>query len=62
MEETFYAVQQVINGRSGTQPTIFSSLDDAREYATMLDGMADKHRSDDFKIEYRLYEVKELKW
>ena len=60
MAETFYAVQQVINGREGVFPTKVSSLDDAKEFINELKKGSDHLGCTDLKIEYRVYEVKEL--
>lgn len=59
MGETFYAVQQVINGRPGVTTKI-ETLDDAIEFANILLSKSIGHEKDDFKIEYRIYEVKEV--
>ena len=60
MEETFYAVQQVFNGRAGTLPTKVSTLDDAREFINMLKKGSEKLGPSDLEIEYHVYEVKEV--
>ena len=60
MGETFYAVQQVVNGRSGCLPAKVETLDDARNFIDTMrtyDGALDHSK---IKIEYRVYEVKEI--
>jgi hypothetical protein len=59
MGGTFYAVQQVINGRPGVTSKI-ETLDGAIEFAYFLRSKSIGHEKDDFKIEYRIYEVKEV--
>lgn len=56
MEETFYAVQYIINDRAGTLPSKFSSKDDAISYAKKLNNL----ETDGVKTEVRLYEVKKI--
>lgn len=60
MGETFYAVQQVINGRAGTLPTKIASLDEAHEFINELTRHSAKLGPTDLKIEYHIYEVKEI--
>lgn len=60
MGDTFYAVQQVINGRSGCFPTKVDTLDDAREFIDMLKKHSESLGPSSIKIEYRVYEVKEI--
>lgn len=59
MAETFYAVQQVINGRSGCLPTKVETLDEAREFVDILKNYADSLEGTG-TIEFRIYEVKEI--
>lgn len=60
MNGTFYAVQQVINGRSGTLPSKFPSLDEAREFVNMMNRVTGDHEYDNIKVEFHVYEVKEV--
>lgn len=60
MNETFYAIQQVINGRAGTLPTKVSSLEDARAFIGELKKHSDTLGPTDLKIEYHVYEVREV--
>lgn len=62
MGETFYAVQQVINGRAGTLPTKVSSLEEARSFVNTLKKYSDDLGPWDGKIEYHVYEVKEIEY
>ena len=57
MDNTFYAVQFVINDRSGTLPSIFTTKAEAIAYITRLDKM---RKSEDVKTEIHLYEVREI--
>ena len=59
MQETFYAVNYVINDRSGTLPSIFKSKSDAVTYATRLDKLNREH---DVKTEVHVYECKEISY
>lgn len=59
MGEEFYAVQQTINGRAGTLPTILETLAEAKEFVDELR----KHSggsTDDFKIVYHIYKAKKI--
>lgn len=60
MEETFYAVQQVINGRAGTLPSKFSSLSEARAFINKLKRISKSNDFTNITVEYHLYEIKEL--
>lgn len=60
MGETFYAVQQVINGRGGCLPTKVETLDEARKFINTLEKYSEKLGPSDIKIEYHVYEVKEV--
>ena len=59
MENRFYVVKHLINGRSGTLPKEFSSKNDAIMFARMLDAFKDDV---DVKTETHLYEVKEIEY
>lgn len=59
MGEEFYAVQQTINGRAGTLPTIFGTLAEAKEFVDALR----KHSggsTHEFKIMYHIYKAKKI--
>lgn len=60
MGETFYVVQQLINGGTGTLPSKFTSLEEAREFKNKLIRIANDPEYDDLEIEFHIYEVKEL--
>jgi hypothetical protein len=60
MGKTFYAVQQVINGRSGCLPTKLENLDDVREFIDMCERHNTSLDPSRIKIEYRIFEVKEI--
>ena len=59
MGETFYAVQQVINGRAGTLPTIFETLEEAHEFVNVLRSHSGGS-TDDFRIVYHIYKAKKI--
>ena len=59
MEETYYTVNYIINGRSGSFPSIFSSKSDAIVYAKQLDRLNKDH---DVKTETHVYECKEISY
>lgn len=60
MGETFYAVQQLINGRGGCFPTKVETLDEARKFIDVLEKHSDSLGPSDIKIEYHIYEVREV--
>lgn len=60
MEGIFYAVQYVLNGRSGCLPTTFTSKTDAIEFANDLKRF--DHRLDNVKTEVHMYEVREIEF
>lgn len=60
MEDTFYAVQQAIDGRSGCFPSYFSSLDEAKTFANLLLKNMEELCVGGVKYEVHIYEVKEL--
>lgn len=59
MGETFYAVQQTINGRSGTLPTIFNTLEEATNFVDTLRSRSPKNEGN-FRIEYHIYKAKKI--
>lgn len=59
MQETIYAVQCILNGRSGTLPSVFDTESDAISYARLLDRLNKDH---DVKTEIRVYECKEISY
>ena len=59
MQETYYAVNYIINGRSGSFPSIFDSKTDAIVYARQLDKLNKDH---DVKTETHVYECKEISY
>lgn len=59
MSETIYAVQCILNGRSGTLPSVFDSESDAVTYARLLDKLNKDH---DVETEIRVYECKEISY
>jgi hypothetical protein len=59
MSETIYAVQFIINGRSGSLPSVFNLESDAISYARLLDRL---NRDHDVKTEVRVYECKEISY
>lgn len=60
MGETFYVVHQLIKGGSGTLPSKFPTLEEAREFKNKLIRIANDPEYDDLEIEFRIYEVKEI--
>ena len=60
MGETFYAVQRLINGREGVRPSTFSSIEEAIEFIDELKKWEMELKDDKLKIEYHLYECKEI--
>lgn len=59
MGEEFYAVQQMINGRAGTLPTIFETLAEAKEFVEELRSRSSGN-TDDFKVMYHIYKAKKV--
>ena len=59
MQETFYAVNYVINGRSGSFPSIFKLKSDAVVYAKQLDKLNKDH---EVTTEVHVYECKEISY
>ena len=59
MENTFYAVQHAIDGRSGHLPSYFSSLDEAKTFANLLIKNMEELCVFARKCEVHIYEVKE---
>ena len=57
MGETFYIVQQCFADHAGARSE-FSTLEEAKEFADILRMKAGN--SDDFYVDYRIYEVKEI--
>lgn len=58
MDETFYIVRAILNGREGTQPTKFSHKEAAILFINLLNDMNDGI----LNYEFHLYEVKEIKY
>lgn len=56
MEENIYVVRSFINGREGCRPTEFSSKEAAIDFIDVLNSKPHY----DLKVEYRLYETKEI--
>ena len=59
MTETFYAVNYIINERSGTMPHVFKTKSDAIVYAKQLDKLNKDH---EVKTEVHVYECKEISY
>lgn len=57
MNDVFYAVQHIINGRSGCLPSTFLSKDEAVDFALHLEKIS---KDADVETKVRLYEVKEI--
>ena len=59
MQETFYSVNYIINGRSGSFQHIFKSKTDAIVYARQLDKL---NKDYEVKTETHVYECKEISY
>lgn len=57
MSETVYAVQYIINNRSGSYPRTFDSRSDAVVYARLLENL---NKDRDVVTDVRVYECKEI--
>ena len=58
MNETFYIVRRLINGREGCRPSEFPSKEAAMVFINALKDM--ETGNSNFICEYHLYEVKEI--
>lgn len=58
MEETFYVVRVLLNGREGTKPSRFSAKEAAIDFITILNEM----NNGILDYEFHLYEVKEINY
>lgn len=60
MGETFYVVRRLINCREGVRPSTFSTKEEAIEFIDELKKMETEIKDNKLKIEYHLYECKEI--
>lgn len=58
MDETFYVVRVILNGREGTKPSEFSSKENAVDFINILKEM----NSGILDYEFHMYEVKEISY
>ena len=58
MDETFYVVQTLLNGREGTKPSRFTS----KEAATLFIDLLNDMNNGILDYEFHLYEVKEISY